>query len=350
MKLKKKLVVHFFLLPIFITIYTRSIHRPCDPCMPMVTLWSTQKPQLKYTVRDSHIEFYPIFSFDRASFDRYCLPKDFITYTHENSEEKLLTSTLNNLIESVVIEIKNNKKQFTHFTVIKKKNFSFKKQCGLIILAFKNYPFVLKLFMETPRTFFDYHAKGIEPLCFFYMSGGANRHVTGLTRIKNREYLLQKAAQLPEWAGKIEIPRKWFWLPKQPDWLILEGKNIGEYKTITTKIPSIYAIVADFVHIDNHAPDIFKKQSATVIRLSKDLDLFVDAHRDNFVFQKNSDGSYKIIIVDTEHFPSIVGLKEKISFETYFEWYLALIKKCFFDCYLRTKQQSRIMQRHRLAL
>jgi hypothetical protein len=56
------------------------------------------------------------------------------------------------------------------------------------------------------------------------------------------------------------------------------------------------------------------------------------------MIEKNSG---KIIIVDTEHFPSFVGLKEEITFNNYTEWYLYLAGKCFKNEFLLTKKERR---------
>lgn len=327
----------FFLSALFLPIahcFARSIHRPVDPRMPEVSICWSETPAQKTTIKDSHIEFNPIFSFDYQHFMQHKLPPNKINYPENNPTQYVSTHTIDKMIEDLLIEIAHKKRKFKNFTIIKKRNFSFKKRCGLIILAFNNYPLILKLFMETPRTFFDCHAKGVESVCFFYMSGGANRHVTGLTRIKNREYLLKQAQALPAWKQRIKIPRKWFWLPNNASWLLLEGKNIGETPVVKIKIPAVYAIIADFITIKPSRTN----HSKTILQLCNDLNLFVDAHKDNFVFNQKENGiDDEVIIIDTEHFPSVVGLKEKFAVSSHFEWYLLLITKCINDCYLRHK-------------
>jgi hypothetical protein len=331
----------------------RSPHRPLHTHTPEVTIYWEHDPSKKYHIRDSHIEPHPIFSIAYESLDKYKLPPDSITYTKESTESHLTTEHINNLIEKLLQEIQEGKKTYTHFTLIKKKNFSFKKKCGLLILSFKEYPFILKLFIEMPSTFFDYHSKGMESICFFYMAGGANRHVTGLTRIKNRESLLQKASHLEQWKSSVKIPRKWFWTPKHNNYLLLEGRHIGPTNTVHARIPAVYGIVADLVNTKQTTTLSDAEQSRTILQLSLDLDLFVDAHRDNFVFTNTMiNGHPEVIILDTEHFPSIVGIKDRVTFNTYFEWYLILINQCFYNCYLRHQKSQRAaqFQEHKLYL
>ena len=67
----------------------------------------------------------------------------------------------------------------------------------------------------------------------------------------------------------------------------------------------------------------------------------MDAHVDNLLLEKETG---KIVVIDTEHFPTMVGLKEPITFDTYSSWYLQLSGKCFKDNFLRDKQLRREMQ------
>jgi hypothetical protein len=69
-----------------------------------------------------------------------------------------------------------------------------------------------------------------------------------------------------------------------------------------------------------------------------DLQLFVDPHGDNFIVKYNeADKDYHISIVDTEHFPSLVGLKEQPFFNNHLEYYVFLGAKYFQDAFLQTK-------------
>jgi len=339
---------------LFISIaMARSPLRPSDPKAPNITIRWEHAPEKKLCITDSHLEVHPIFSINNSSLEKHFVPQDGIMYTKNKTNMRLDPTTITSLIETLLVQIKQKKKKYTDFTIIKRKNFSFKKQCGLLIVAFNDYPLILKLFVETPRTFFDYHAKGIESICFFYMSGGANRHVTGLTRIKNKERILEKAQKFENWKSSIQIPRKWFWLPNNPKYLQLTGKNIGPHELLQTRIPAVYAIIADCVDTQQKTSLTTQEQSNIILQMSSDLDLFIDAHRDNFVFTDEIINEHpKIIVLDTEHFPSIVGIKEPTSFVSYFEWYLALIKRCFFNCYLRHKksQQTAQLQPHKLLL
>lgn len=56
--------------------------------------------------------------------------------------------------------------------------------------------------------------------------------------------------------------------------------------------------------------------------------------------------SGKMVIIDTEHFPTMIGLKEPLEFEVYSEWYVKLSIKCLKDNFLRDKHTRRTLQTH----
>jgi hypothetical protein len=307
-----------------------------------------------YSIKNSHLEPYPIFAFKRQYFYKDLLPQGIIYDRKTFATPVVSGKQLDSLINELLDELKHHQKKLSHFTILQKKNFNFSRLCGLLVLKFNDYPFVLKLFIEHPDTFFDYYAKGSDPVFFFYMAGGANRHVGGLTRIENRRKTLEKIAAMPEWKGRIEAPRKWFWEPKDNKWMVIHGRNMSkDMHTLTTHIPGTYAIVADEIDTAHEFSMPRAEKTKTIMKLSNDLDLFIDAHENNFIFtQELVDNKPKIIIIDTEHFPSIVGIKHKHNFNSYAEWYAFLAQKCFHDCYLRTKdkRQNSPLEHHELML
>lgn len=322
-----------------ITIETRSPHRPIDPLIPCLSVqWKGDNTV--YTYKSFYYEEYPTFHiFDEQYFNKHKLPSEAITYRF-NEKKSLPGQLLSNLIEQLLAEIQQKKKRYTHFTILQHKNFNRRKKCGLIVLKFNDYPFVLKLFIETPRTFINPYCKGFEPRFFFMMAGGVNRHISGITRIKNLELLNHKISSNKNWQSRVETPRKWFWTPKNSKWLHIVGKNIGNKEKTTTTLPGTYAIIADAINTDQEMVMSQKKRNKIIMQLCNDLDVIVDPHADNFIFKYDENKKdFTIVIVDTEHFPTIVGLKEKIKFRDHRSWYLYLAGKCFHDAYFRTKNQ-----------
>ncbi|HLW73037.1 MAG TPA: hypothetical protein VKR54_03230 [Candidatus Babeliales bacterium] len=346
--MKKVTILVFAFLTLLSPLIARSPFRKKDKDVPKITI-GFENSKNSISRYDWVFTEYPIFNvFNEVARDYFyknILPKSFITYVN-NPAELINCKIVNNLIEELLREVKKQKKTYTHFDILKDSNFNRKERCGLLILKFKKYPLVLKLFMETPQSFIDPYCKGFENQFFFYMSGGMNRHIAGLTRVRNLEVVRNQIDNHPRWNGKITTPRKWYWLPKRHRWLKINGYNIGQKKEISTLMPSIYAIVADALDTKEDAPLLSSQQkSELIMELCTDLHLFVDPHADNFVikYQKESN-DYHISIIDTEHFPSIVGLQEEPFFNNHLEWYLYLGAKYFQDAFLQTKNDRRTAQ------
>ena len=180
---------------------------------------------------------------------------------------------------------------------------------GCLYLNLNSIPLLLNFLLKHQKPLSIPHLKALNQP-FFYMSGGSNRHVAGFTRIKNREYIKQWAHHNEQWQGKIRLPRKWFWKPRKCEFLEITGTNIGNKKTVHTCIPSTYAVIAGYV--DTNKSYSIQNKSDLIMQLCNDLNLFVDPHMNNFVIQHNHQTDTNIItIIDTEHFPTIVGFKRK---------------------------------------
>ncbi len=314
-----------------------------NPDFPVITVaWNTNSKT--YSLRTPYVRLHPLFTFKTEDFNEYVLPEK-ISYLN-NPEKFMYHEHLSDLIEQASHEIKQRKKsikknkQLKHFKVLQHKNFNYKKSCGLIVLKFNDYPLVVKLFLEQPSTFLDFRATGIEPTFFFYMGGGANRHLSGFTRIKNREAIIDKVKQLDRWRNYVTFPRKWFWFPRKQKNMILRAHNLAGHDTIQTKIPGVYAVIADEIDMKRDVAEIpHKTKSKMIMQLCNDLDMFIDPHEKNYVFSKDThSGRFKISIVDTEHFPTMVGILKEKNFRNHSHWYIYLAGKCLHDMYLQTKR------------
>lgn len=312
--------------------------------LPQVTAqWADGTQQT--TITNRYIRYYPVFSFKTSDFTSYLLPKSPIPFQQDQSRT-VTGAIISQCIEEAIQELGQKKtkikksKSLHHFKVLQDKNFNYKQSCGLLVLSFKQYPFVVKLFMEKPTTIFDYHSTGLEPTFFFYMGGGSNRHLSGFTRLANRSFIAERIQHLKQWKHHLEMPRKWFWLPKQQNNIILAGKNIGTLDTVQTEIPSVYAIVADKIDFSDQTHLLTPQTKRQMImQLCNDLEINIDPHAKNFAFvQDTISKQFKIILVDTEHFPTMVGITQKRHFRNHNEWYLYLASKCFCDIYLQTKR------------
>jgi hypothetical protein len=344
----KRIYQTFFTILIFLFIaaplQARHPFRLPNPDAPIVSVRWDSPNAGTYSVQTPYVRLHPLFTFKTDDFQEYALPN---TISPMNDPEKIVHhDTLSALIEHALYELRllkkkaKRKKELTHFKIIQHKNFNFKKSCGLIVLKFKKYPFILKLFMERPSTFLAFRSTGIEPTFFFYMGGGANRHLSGFTRIKNRTAIKKKIKQQRQWNGWITFPRKWFWMPRKQKNMVLSAQNLAGHESIKTVIPGVYAVMADEIDLEKNIVDLpHKKKSGMIMQLCNDLDMFIDPHEKNYVFTTDpKTGKMNIIIVDTEHFPTMVGILKEKSFKNHSRWYAYLAGKCLLDMYFQTKK------------
>lgn len=299
----------------------RSVHRTPDPNLPSITVYDLSEPEKKYTLRDSHIRKFPLFeAYNEAYLSQKTLPTGDINYRY-SPKQMVSGSHLSELMEELIEEILAGKAVFKNFTILKRKDFDFERKCGLIILKFKNHPFVIKLFIERPQTVVRPYSKGLFPMGMF-MTGGTNRHFNGFTRIKNLENLQTQIMACPAWADKITFPRKWFWTPKSAHWIEVVGTQVG-HENPKNKFPACYAIVADEILL---AKDQSSKTTRDIMDLCSCLEFTIDPHFNNFVIEE---GTGLLAIYDTEHFPTLIG-KYGTKFqktEKYPGWYARLSRK-----------------------
>lgn len=336
-----KLVVMSAMLLLYSIVYARSPQRKKDPSVPMIiTRW--QGADQSHSLSYYHLQEKPFFHlFDPIHFFEHLLPLGPIVYRHGTGT--ICGESIANLIEQLIEEIQKNKNTYTHFTILKKRDFNKRDKTGLIIVKLKEYPFVIKLFMETPESFVYPLSKGFEPTCFFLMGGGVNRHLNGFTRIKNLLYLRQKIASDHYWAHRVDFPRKWFWLPKNPQWIELEGFNMGKNPQITKKtlIPAVYAIVCDYIDVERTFSLTNIDDRNTALELSNFFRQSIDPHINNYGIERQTK---KIVPLDTEHFPTMVGYQEPPYCQNYLQWYLKLSLKMLKDCIGTTKKERRALQ------
>ena len=186
-KITKVLITILVLTCEYMHIAARSIHRPLDLEMPSImTHWKDDPVHCHY-LQSPFLEGYPFFEiFDKKYFDEHLLPPGPISFRYE-PEKTVNSADLAALIETLIKEVREKKSSYAHFTILRDSNFNRRRQSGLLIVKCKEYPFVVKLFMETPDMFVKPYRKGFYPIFFYFMGGGVNRHLSGFTRIKTAE-------------------------------------------------------------------------------------------------------------------------------------------------------------------
>ena len=315
----------------------RSIHRPQDPQMPsIVTHWKGDNTKC-YSLRSPFLEGYPFFEvFDKKHFDEHIIPAGPIPFRYDSTKSVDRTE-LTSLIETLVQEIRERKSVYTHFTILRDSNFNRRRQSGLLIVKCKEYPFVIKLFMETPDMFVKPYKKGFYPMFFYFMGGGVNRHLSGFTRIKNAEKFRTIVDNNPYWKSRVDIPRKWYWLPKDAQWITISGSNIGHYKQVSIDIPGTYCIIADAIDLERSMTLVNAEDRIESMALCNTARFIIDPHIDNFAIERTSK---KIVLVDTEHFPTMVGFKKDVGeFSNQASWYINLVSEAADDIFLRDKSR-----------
>jgi len=332
---------HLFLLILmsYSHLICRTVYRTKDVRMPKITTqWENDTKT--YQFKNTHLEQEPLFKvFDKQHFLANQLPTNAISFRTDQSHS-VSGSTLARLIEGLLEEVKKGKSNFTHFDVLKKRDFNKKTQVGLLVVKFKKYPFVVKLFMETPESFVQPFSKGFEPICFFYMGGGVNRHISGFTRIKNLNHVKKTVMAHPYWSQKVDFPRKWFWQPRNNRWITLKGKHIGS-GPCSTSFPATYAIVADQIVWSREFQLFDSRDRKRAMALSNLVDQRIDPHINNFGIEQKTG---KIVPIDFELFPLMVGLKQGRKSSGYLAWYTGLACKMIKDTFGRSKQERKNLQ------
>jgi hypothetical protein len=343
------LVVHIlWLLFIFISclaknLDARSCYRLQYDTMPEITTrWLDEPEGPVYRLKSFYIKEYPLFTtFDREHVNNHLLPEDKISYRNE-PEKSISPSVLTTILEQTLEDIyKYDKKPPSlekHFIILKKLNFDWKSHAGLLVIKFKEYPIVVKLFMETPKTLVHPLSKDIQQAASFMMSGGINRYMLGFTRIKNLAALRARIATSPYWRSFVDLPRKWFWIPPCTRWFELASHNLGS-KDYVLQLPSVYAIFCDAIESDDRFNLFNRHERELSLELAHFLGARIDPHIYNFMREKSTG---KIVIIDTEHFPSIVGLRKPLVYKNYPSLYLQLATKFLKDYFFTSKKDRSI--------
>jgi hypothetical protein len=259
-----------------------------------------------------------------------------MTYRYDQTKS-VTREELDKKLEKLIKEVRKRKRKYTDFKILKQSDFNRRNKSGLLILKFKDYPFVVKLFIESPKSFVKPYSKGVIPALFFNINGGIGRHLLGFTRIKNLHNIREKILGSPEWSKRIEFPRKWHWIPKDPKNIRIVGTNFDKNNTkLETVIPGTYCIIADCIKLKDTTFSIFdKKAREECMSLCNFLDVCIDPHIDNFLLEEESD---KIVLIDTENFRTIVGLKGKQEFSGYVSWIYNVAVKAINDIFFRPKR------------
>lgn len=361
----KHLIV--LLATIFISCSARSPFRSEDPQIPQITTQWTDEDQ-QYILKNHYLEREAIFEkFDKGHVMSHQIPNEPIPYRY-NPEKSVQGEKLTKLAQEVLVEIHQHKRRYKDFKILKNDDFNPRTASGSLILKYNDYPFVLKIFTETPRTFVRPFSKGVINSIFFIMGGGATRYQSGFLRVKNLEAAQALINDEPYLSQKVFFPRKWFYIPPHVRWFYIRGKNIGPSGSeLVVEVPSTYMIISDWISFERPFGLTNKDERAVGTCIANYLGNRIDAHIDNFVEEKLPEGSTikippidpslkppcpefknikgRVGIIDTEHFPTMLGLKQPLRFSGYTSWYTQISAKCFSDCFFKHKFKRTMVQR-----
>lgn len=313
----------------------RSVHRPSSSQLPEITTYWHDDPCNRYTLRNSHIEPVIFTIYDENYFLKNQLPET-ISWRHapgRSFDSKKLITDLEAAVSHLMGTHKKIKK-LDNFIILKQTDYNYRKHTGLIILRHKEYPFVIKLFMESPDNFVKPFNRGIEECAFFIMGGGMNRYLAGFTRLPNRNEIDKKINSNRYWSKLIDVPRKWFWLPQKSRSIEILGKNIGT-KPQYMRLPAMYAIICDAIETEYAFSILRRNDRETAISITQFLGIRIDPHINNFIVEKETK---KVIIIDTEHFPTLIGIKDQFKVNDFFTYYSRLTFKFISDKLTLDKQ------------
>lgn len=329
----KRFIGAFFIMAILYTsLEGRNPRRPKDKTTPTITIEASNpsiaktwiSPKIKRKVRElkTHVlhnpflRLKPLKGFDHKIFKKHYLPqRTRINYRNDNGS--IRTCELDTLANGLVEELKAGQKKFTHFKVLKDRDFSYKSLSGLLVLKFKDYPFVLKLSLEHPHTMAKPYEKSFEAACIFFI-GGNVRHLSNFTRIPNLEYIKKVLSYNPYYIENLSFPRKWFWQPKNNYDLKITWEKSPYHDEEIITMPSIYGIISDYIETE----DWPSKDLANIsMRVAGDVGFALDPHTGNFVREK---GKNKYSLIDTEDFRIMGGLDHTLKSKNYIGWLMEM--------------------------
>lgn len=290
----------------------------CDTTPTITATWADNgetrygiQSNIPYTARSAHFKPSVFFNLYQCMQERYHVPEGGIQCcdgTVVSREE------LHIRVELLLAEIAHKRTEYTYFTVLKNGNFVLQEGHGALIVKFKDYPLVLKLFIEKPETILNPFIKDFEELFFYVIGGGINRYFAGFTRVENRERI-QKTLDTINVPNELVLPLKYIWLPSQESaWdrkIKLVGVNCGAPGvTQEIMVPAVYGIIAEYIPLKRSFSWLNSGDRAQAMQISNAINgachaLCVDQNIPNYA----ETNSGKIALVDTEHFGILLGFE-----------------------------------------
>lgn len=275
--------------------------------MPELSIRWSDNPTEEYFAKAQYFKPY-IFSMFAPDFKDHLLPANDIT--SRDGSMVVQGNDIGTEIDATLKELRSGKRNLTYFKILKDKEFNWQNFAGLIVLKSKKYPFVVKLFTENPSTLLDVRSKGMQHAAMSRLSGGANRYLAGFTRIRNLEKTKESVKNI-KMPMALDFPRKWYWVPNGEKTMTITGKNFKgaqDPKVYSMTLPSTYAIVADWVENSVSLSHMRNKYRVSILDLCQALNFEIDPNLKNYHIER---GTNKLVLIDTEHYRSLLALDEK---------------------------------------
>ena len=363
---------------------TRSFLRAQEPLQELHIRYLKPKSET-HVISNPHLQARPLFGFFNADyFYQHLLGHGLVSY--RDGTGSVSGDILNAQLEELMKEISEGKKEYKHFVVLKGKEFYADQKRGFLVVKFKDYPFVAKIFIETPEYAFVPQERALQAYAMYIMNGGLGRFEVGFYRIKTRNELYQKLIRDPLWSVLLDVPEKRYWISRSAPWMVIKGYNFGTKEPLSITFPSAYAVIADLVSIDSKMSLASRADTQLCLEICRSLDFCIDPNISNFVLEKcrpddcanrekrlaqfdkyakerltNAaarkarriiEDDMRLVIIDTENFHDLVGI-EGIDFNVhnYMAWYIKLAVKFINDKFLTLKSERerrrRLGHRHR---
>jgi len=293
-----------------------NAHSPrCAHKLPELHVQWVDDARESHYIRSAYLKSHIFSLFNRESFAKHQLPAGDITYRNEPNQS-VASAELSAAIEQATQELYAGL-PLTQFTVLKDKEFNRKIVSGSLILKHKDHPFVVKMFIENPKSFLTPSENGFQHAVMHRITGGVNRYLSGFSRIENLERVqaLVSSIKVPM---ELDFPRKWYWTPVKNRWFEVHGVNFNG-KEYRMQLPSVYAVVADHIESSLTTADMRRMHRRNMFDIFKAYDFEIDPNTKNF---KIEDGTQKMVLIDTEHFPTVIG--KKVRARGYNSLYLQL--------------------------
>lgn len=356
---------------------TRSFLRSQDPLQELHIRYLKPNSPV-HIISNPHLRARPLFGF----FNEDYFYKNLVGHgpvTYRDGIGSVSGDILNAQLEELMKELDEGKKEYKHFIVLKGKEYYNDQKRGFLVVKFKDYPFVAKIFIETPEYAFVPRERALQAYAMYIMNGGLGRFEVGFYRIKTRNELYQKLIKDPLWAVLLDVPEKRYWISRKAPWMIIKGYNFGTKEPLSLTFPSSYAVIADLVAIDSKMSLASRADTQLCLEICRSLDFCIDPNISNFVLEKcrpddcanqakrlvqfdkyakerltNAaarkarriiEENKRLVIIDTENFHDLVGIQDiDFNVHNYMAWYIKLAIKFINDKFLTLKSQRRILR------